>query len=446
MRVLIANDIDENLFLRKDTRAWSQRVFWLGEPGDLVIVPDTPDIAFVEHVGLVRQKDLSTVRVSVAPPGKYGTKMIDMSALCNPGYIDTLRTMLPSDDSVEIVLLFPSIAAARFVEALGRSATIEGQEFFRQGGANLSNSKAAFRALATGVVPIADGDVCFTREEAHCAILDLLASGRRVLIKKVQAGGGVGNELLSVDSPLPSHIGVLTARRIPDHSKQSVQDYLDERWQWASMDGRLPVVVEEFHDVRASFAIEYHLTDSGITLLGTSRLDYENNRICREIFGDMPSSQRSSAEFRHGGESLAVKYRHLGYRGYICFDAIVTEAGQVLFTEANARTATGTHVNVAFQQFLAGATPSRLAQVASDRGWGALSTAAFLRAVRDHHLDFDPDTGHGIVMMTPPLSDRPGGGFMYLIGSADEAGAAVYQEKLLKCVPRAERETAPATS
>lgn len=218
-------------------------------------------------------------------------------------------------------------------------------------------------------------------------------------------------------------------------SAHGVEDYVDARWDWASMQGQCPVVVEEFLDAQASFCVEYYIGDLGAQRAAPSTLEFEDRKIVREIIGRLPLTPTQSQEFVASAAVLAQRYHAIGYRGYVCFDAVLSAQGHIYFTEANARTATGTHLNAAFEHLLSEeAGPLRIVQVNSDPTWGALSTAEFLQIVQDNDLAFNWSTGHGIAMTTPPVSDRLAAGFLYMIGSAGPEAERAYQDKLLACV------------
>ncbi|MFD7259125.1 peptide ligase PGM1-related protein [Streptomyces sp. NPDC059874] len=428
MKLLIANDIDDTLFLRPDPRAWAQRVFWFAEEGDLVLVSDTPDPAFVQHVGRVKGADMSRVEVRVCPEGLHGRRRIDFLALFDRRFLDSIAPDVAC--VTEVFSLFPSPQLSEFASQLGIRDGLPGADFIAQGGGELANSKATFRALAAaGGVPIAAGSVCRSPLEATAATHWLLDAGHDVMVKMAHHGAGAGNEMvLRPGRRAPHDVGGRSVHEL-DGRQDAVSRYWTDRWDWASADGRYAVVVEQLLDASASYYAEYAVTDAGVRLGGVGHLSFIDRRLAFETFPARSLTESQHLELVSGAETLARAYHGIGYRGQLCADAVATGDGRIAFTEVNARTTTSTHL----YETMAGLTPDEttmLSQRLTPATWKPVSTAGFLETVADAGLLFDRDRRRG-VLMTMPVSRGSGkGGFLYVIVCADPEEEAAYQREL----------------
>ncbi|MGD9528528.1 peptide ligase PGM1-related protein [Pseudonocardia sp.] len=422
MRLLIANDIDETLFLRPDPRAWAERVFWFAREGDVVVVSDEPDPAFVRHVGAVTGVDTDRVRVHVCPPGVHGTRRIDPDALVTPEFVAAVAADLADVD--EVVTLFPSAEIDGFVTLLGVRDRVAGVEFLAQGGSELANSKATFRAVATAAgVPIAPGAVCRSPGEGIRALRALRAAGHDVMVKMAHRGAGAGNEMvLRAGADAPAHVG---GHHVCVLEPGEETAYVEERWKWASADGRYPVVVEALLDVDASVYAEFVVTDDGVAFSGDGTLAFADRRLVADVTpaSTLPARQRRA--LADGGRALAQAYRALGYRGHLAADAVLTRAGTIAYTEVNARTTTSTHLF----ELRARVPEATLWQRFTPQTWAPVRAAAFLQAVADAGIAFDPATGRG-VLMTMPAAHVPQGGFLYVVAGTRPGDEARFQRVL----------------
>lgn len=56
-----------------------------------------------------------------------------------------------------------------------------------------------------------------------------------------------------------------------------------QRWEWASTEGRHPVLIEEFQPPAASIYSEHHVTDTSVTAAETGILLYAGRRLSHQI-------------------------------------------------------------------------------------------------------------------------------------------------------------------
>ena len=89
----------------------------------------------------------------IAPPGEHGGVLLDPESLTSAEFMRTVRHELGDrgmGQVSEVFALWPSAAVSRFAAALGISERFGGAAFFAQGGGELVNNKASFRAPGGG--------------------------------------------------------------------------------------------------------------------------------------------------------------------------------------------------------------------------------------------------------------------------------------------------------
>lgn len=417
MRILIGNHIDPSIRARGDMRAWTQRLFWFARPGDLLVLCCEPDTAFVDyalaHTG-VQREDLT---VLAAPAGAWGEKLLDPASLTAPAFVDRMRTALgPAGASAveEVFALWPSAAVARLAGALGVADRFPGAAFFAQGGGEIGNNKANFRAVAAAAgVPILPGRVCRSRAEATEATGALLADSAAgaVVVKQAHNGAGVGNQLLVRDAELAvGHVGARHLHHL-DPGPDGVAAYWAERWPWASGDGRWPVVIEEFAPGADAVYSEHYASDAGTRATEAGRLLYVGRRLSHQVVPLDGVTEQVRGALLDGGARLAEAYRAFGYRGHLSADALVLPDGSVVFTEVNAQVSGSLHI---YQQVAHGivdvtAEPARqVVEYHVPPTWAVPSFAAFLSALGELGLAYDPVTRTGVIVSMPAIPLAPG--------------------------------------
>ena len=336
MKLIVANEIDETFWFRKEGRAWAQRSLWFADPGDVVILPAAANTRFSEQVSTTLGF-ASGPEILQAPPGRYGDKVLDPLALTDSQFLRRMRSRLRGEASVQFLSLFPSPALIPFCEAVGLNMGEVSPKFLELGGINAANSKAIFHLLAmSSETPTPEAVVAYSAAEASALSRRLLNTYGAVVVKRAHAGGGAGNELISLTSRDVSHLGIRGNVLVAD-ARDAVAAYFHERWEWASSGGRYPVVIEEFVETQASGYIDFLINQSGSNFLGHGELAFQDVRIVHEYFGKYPSALARPLEAVAGAKRLADSLQRLGYRGHAEFDFVVRANGDHVFTECNAR-------------------------------------------------------------------------------------------------------------
>ncbi|GAB1339852.1 hypothetical protein ACE1SV_64420 [Streptomyces sp. E-15] len=315
MRILIGNHIDPSIRERGDMRAWTQRALWFARPGDLLILCCEPDAAFVDyalaHTGVQREE----LTVLAAPAGAWDDRLLDPASLTVPAFVEQVRAALGEGGAgavSEVFALWPSAAVARLADALGVADRFLGAAFFGQGGGEIWNNKANFRALAAAAgVPILPGRVCRSLAEATEATGALLkdsVSGA-VVVKQAHNGAGVGNQLLVRDAEMAvDHVGARHLHHLTP-GPDGIAAYWERRWPWASGDGRWPVVIEEFAPGADAVYSEHYACDEGTRATETGRLLYVGRRLSHQVVPLDGVTEPVRAALLDGGARLAEAYR-----------------------------------------------------------------------------------------------------------------------------------------
>lgn len=411
MRILIGNHIDPAIRDRGDLRAWTQRVVWFARDGDLIVLSDVPDARFLAYATSLTGVDPAALRILLPAAGAYGGRLLDPESLTGAEFVAAVRDALGEsglDQVEEVFALWPSAHVARFAAALGLDDRFAGAGFFAQGGGELGNNKATFRALAAGAgVPIPAGAVCRSEREAVAATAALLDATGAVMVKQAHNGAGVGNQLLLRDASLASdHVGARHLHQLDGYGREAIEAYWRERWDWASAQDRFPVVVEEFAPEAVSVYSEHHATDDGTRPTEMGTLLYVGRRLSHQVVPLRGVNDSVRVQLRHGGARLAEAYRALGYRGHLSADAIVTTGGRVVFTEVNAQVSGSLHIYqvIAHQIVDTAAAPVRsVVEYHVPPTWAVPDFDAFLAAVDDLGCGYDPATRTGVIVSMPVI-------------------------------------------
>ncbi|KUF17348.1 hypothetical protein [Streptomyces silvensis] len=441
MRILVGNHIDPSIRQRGDMRAWTQRALWFARPGDLLILCCEPDAAFVDYAlaytGVKRQE----LTVLVAPAGAWGERLLDPASLTEPRFVEEVRAALGAAGAsavTEVFALWPSAAVARLAEALGVVDRFPGAAFFAQGGGEIGNSKANFRALAAAAgVPILPGRVCRSSSEAVQATDALLKRSAvdAVVVKQAHNGAGVGNQLVVRNTEVAmDHVGARHLHRLAP-GLGGVTAYWTERWPWASGEGRWPVVIEEFAPNADAVYSEHYVSDEGARPTETGRLLYVGRRLSHQVVPLDGVADRVRATLLEGGTRLAEAYRAHGYRGHMSADALVLPGGDVVFTEVNAQVSGSLHI---YQSIAHGivditATPARqVCEYHVPPTWMVPDFAAFLAALDELGLTYDSETRKGVIVSMPavPLEAGEAAQFVFCIAYDPAEGHAAAFDRL----------------
>jgi hypothetical protein len=441
VKILIGNHIDPAIRDRGDLRAWTQRVLWFARDGDAVVLCCDADPEFLAYATALTGTDPQSLAFFKVPEGDHGEGLVDPRCLASPQFAARVTRALGRsrlDGAQEVFALWPSASVSALAARLGIGDRFPGAGFFSQGGGELCNSKAVFRALAAAAgVPVPRGAVCRSPREAEAATRELLAARGGVVVKQAHNGAGAGNQLVVQDPALAlDHAGARHLHQLGD-GPDPVGDYWARQWGWASAGGRFPVVVEELVPHVVSAYSEHHASDAGTVPTGAGTLHYARRRLARQAVPLAGPAAAARGQLLDGGTRLAGAYRALGYRGYLSADAVITPDGQAVFTEVNAQVSGSLHIYqvIAGQVVRAGGTPERtVAEYHSPATWTTAGLREFLAAASDLGCAWDPAARTGVIA-SMPLIPGPDGRAMFLFCVAGD-GAAGEREALARLAGR----------
>lgn len=438
MRIIIGNHIDPAIRERGDMRTWTQRAVWFARTGDIVVLCST-DPGFTRYALAHTGVDADQVRVLVTPPGRYGDALMDPAALTDPGFLEELRAAIGDTEQVtEVFALWPCAGVARLAAALDLTGRFPGAAFFAQGGGEIGNNKANFRALAAAAgVPIPPGEVCRSRADAIEATARLLEASpaAAVVVKQAHNGAGVGNQLLVTDPQMPTgHVGARHLHHLTGGAA-GIEAYWRQRWDWASAGGRFPVVVEEFAPGAAAVYSEHYAADDGVRPTETGRLVYLGRRLSHQIVPLADVDEQVRGGLLEGGTRLAEAYRAIGYRGHLSADALALPDGRVVFTEVNAQVSGSLHIYRAIAHGVVDVAVRPRRQVVEYHvppTWHVPDLAAFLAAAEEEGVGYDPVTRTGVIVSMPAVPAEPGGPaqFVFCIAYDPAVGHAPMFQRL----------------
>lgn len=413
MRILVGNAIDSSIRQSSDVSAYVQRILWFAHDGDSVVLPKAPDPEFLAHVAYLTGLDPNTLRFYVAGP-----------RLDDPGLVAALSEVRDRID--EIFPLWPSALVARLAGALDLLDRLPGAEFMAQGGGELSNSKANFRALAvTAGVRVPSGAVCRDLGEAAVALAETVRAWGGAVVKQAHNGSGNGNQLVLPDDLSTGHVGARHLHVI-EPGRAAVDDYWARRWDWASAGGRYPVVIEAFVPGARSVYTEHYVGDTGVRPTGAGVLDYAERRLAAQVVPLRPPavSDRTLESLIRQGAKLAETYRAIGYSGYLSADALVDPAGDVWFTEVNAQVSGSLHLYqvIGDEIVRAEAQPKRtVSEFDVPETWGVTSVRQLLVGAEQARVLYDPNDRTGVIVTTPPgLLTSGRADFMFCVAYEDD--------------------------
>lgn len=383
---------------QKRTGWWAQRLTWFLRDGDVLVCATAPEPEYLRYVCDLIDTRVSSLRLVVPPPGALGEGVLSDDRLANPSFVAELRETIGDDTLEAIIPLHPQAGVARLARALGAETALPGAAFMDQGGGRLANSKAAFRAVAAGNgVPTASGAVCTTRAEALEAITGFVERGLPVIAKHDLRAGGRGNEVLT---PVDGFEPVGAERRELLHDREQVAQYLGRRWAWLTSEGRSPLTIEQYHPGSRALYAEFEITRDGARFAGQGEL-ISAPLAAAEI---VPAPDLSKAELESlllGGERLACALYHLGYRGVVSADAILTPERELLFTEYNSRITGTTPVYEIIGKRIIGPDYADNRVLLDHDGWYVPSFRAALDTLAVHGLAYDPELKTGVILVLP---------------------------------------------
>ncbi len=327
---------------KRESAIVANRLAWLAEPGDLLLLPFEIGREFLNYSLCLRGHAPDSVRV-ITPPGKQDdVRILTYGTLSDAALIQELRRAMDSSPTWSVVPYYFDRAVANLTLKISDFSDVvaPGLTFFREGGAEILNSKIEFRRIAEAYkIPVAKGHNCYSADELIHAVDELLPETENVIIKQDINAGGDGNVVVS-RTPRSEALG---SRRT-----MVLRGAHDLRDLWDSMIGsrNVALVVESYYDVVNVFYSEFEIPRASesphLLNYGDMRMEpvWNGFQIPPETL-----SLQHAGEFVAASALLAEIAQRRGYTGKINIDGILTDQGQVLITEINGRLGGCTHLH-----------------------------------------------------------------------------------------------------
>lgn len=372
----------------------ASRMVWLLREGDALVLPQPVDAAYVAHVGAMM--DFSPARVNLLDPQDRGVRVLSQQVLWQPEMLARLKKLVAVPGEWEIRAYLPDRGVSALALEIGLPEAAV-SAFDTQGGAELFNSKAVFRALAAGIgVPVPDGAVCATSGDLERALERLTVPTGAVIVKADRSGGGAGNLLCYKDAGMTAAGAAGTHPLNTDKDRRAIIAHTGLAQSHAPHG---QVVAETYHPDCRSLCLEVHCPGPHS---GPPRLLNVGEMLMEPIWNGfiMPAQSipsRVLEEVVGHTLRLADAMSAFGYRGPVNIDAIINSAGHVWFNEVNARLGGCTHLHHLATQLL-GPHWQNSHVLVSHNDLPTPSIRALLNAMDRDQLSFNPTTGSGVVI------------------------------------------------
>lgn len=404
----------------------AQRLLWLMQPGDVIVLPEQPPSPVLDHMREVLGWAPAADDV-VVPPDSGLDGLIWSDAVLNSRAVrERLNARLSADEEWHLVAYFLDRASVRLAGSVGITE-ITNRDYLLQGGAEALNSKVAFREIAAALgTPIPPGEVVVDGQELAAAVHRLIDTTGHVIVKQDVNLGGCGNTVVT-RTPQQHFEGSRQTIRV--FAPGDVDAACARLWEEIDVGINRRAVVEEYHAASEVLYSEVHISDP---LRTPELLDYGRMRMEPVFVGfEVPSPSLDSddaARMALHSVELSRACAARGFTGYLNIDSIITEDGRLLFSEINGRMGACTHIDVVCRQLLGSGYMKRHRLLSRNR----IPVPDLSRTLDDlaaRGLLFDREARSGVIILAAGSGEHAE--LEYLaIGGSQEAVRRVEDEAL----------------
>ncbi|MCA9648643.1 MAG: hypothetical protein H6712_26860 [Myxococcales bacterium] len=371
------------------------RSAWLAEEGDVLVSPVPFDPGFLEYVGHTLGIDMGTVGVVTR------SRPLTDDELRSPGLVAELRAHVERGAITSSTSCFSTEGTAELALALGLAPAEH--RFAAEGGGVLLNRKTHFRQLAAGLgLPLAPGRTVHSPSALAAAVRELLVHTGTVILKKDDGAGGMGNVTITTEEP-----GPLPGSSQTRHVDEGIDALASELYPRLGEPAGGGLVVEAYFRAAHMFYLEYRVGADGRPRFldsGTIRLRPDRDPDAPALVWvglDIPAEVPSYSLCRALGHAteLVLLAARLGYRGHVNVDAIVTDAGQLVFNEINGRWGGGLVLHAIASRLL-GEGHADVCCLSSLREVDSPPRREALRILEREGLHFDPRSREGAIVVS----------------------------------------------
>ncbi|MER7972639.1 hypothetical protein ABZ439_10525 [Streptomyces sp. NPDC005840] len=418
--------------------AESTRTAWLLREGDVMLTDRPLTAEFLQYLGQTLGIDPGRITFLTHDEEATGSAFLDHPSLLHPAMLERLRATVGPD-----WVMVPYIHD-RTIATLGRRLGLDEEanpSFFAEGGSDIFNSKAFFRAWSGGLgVPVPRGQVTRNRAATAAAVTELLPETGSVIVKQDFSGSGLGNVLFTTDDTLPG-IGVSIVHVIaPTTDEGEIDKLLAQSFPTIEQSRDFPAglrpteaVVEVYHGGSLTFYSEVLVPGPGrepeVLNWGGMRMEPTWNGFELPPL-DLPRA--AETEMLVWSSKMAQYLQTTGYRGLVNCDSILTPAGELLFSEVNARVGGCTHVHHAAARVLGPGYMSEYT-VLTRNDLSCRDFTALAKAIDNDPLLNGRDGGSGALLL---VDDTPYNEVVQYLVYGTTAELAARAEERLQGLPR----------
>ena len=189
----MVGDTSKNSMAVRQTAAFdAQRLIWFLEDEDVMILPSPISHAFLLYVNKTLGKNLTERNFIFASDDPKNPKILTSEVLLDPVMIANIAALCKDKENWSVLPYFHTSSMCILADLLNQLTTFS-PNFVNQSGADLLNQKAAFRALFSKHVPIANGAVCRSAIELYQLVHQYLLKSDKLIIKQNMNASGDGN-------------------------------------------------------------------------------------------------------------------------------------------------------------------------------------------------------------------------------------------------------------
>lgn len=411
---------------RQTTSIVANRMVWLVEEDDIIILPAPMSKEFLDYVCKLKNIDARTVTVLNSSENELDPILLNFATLSNPGFLEKIKQSMKKRVDWSLVPYYFDRTISWLARALDTQDEIEVSNFLRQGGAELLNSKTEFRRLAAAAgVPIARGQSCSSKGQLTEAVIDLLEDTGIVILKQDFNAGGDGNIVITKRLDLDRAAG--SANIIHVKNRSEAEKRIAALWPRLCAGRNINVVAEVFHQSKDIYFSDYEITAKGVT----AYLTHGEMRMAPLWVGFKIPGPLSVGRLCHlmtGSTALARLVAGFGYRGMINFDAVFLDNGCPIFLEYNGRCGGTTHIHTAASLLMGHDYMDR--QIILTRNKVEAPKFGDLQSmIKALGLNYDRESREGIVVMTEDTSRT--GTMEYLVTAESDSRAMEIEEVFL---------------
>ncbi|WP_216210976.1 preATP grasp domain-containing protein [Amycolatopsis aidingensis] len=415
-------DIPEDVRPTYDTVA--SRLLWTLDNRDVAVVPGPADAEFVDYVRRV-------LGLTGSGPTVLSLQDFDRASWYpgdNPELIVDLKRRIGAEQPWSVRCYLHDRDVAHWQRLLGLESEWTP---YAQNMAELVNTKSVFRTLAEAEgIPVPEGRVVDPGAELVDTVTDLLSRTGSIILKEDRNSGGDGNTLVTTDHDV-RHIGAYHAVQLPASDCANVAAALDEIGLASPpaaprFTSPAKFICEVYHPNARTLSPELHIPRTGTPVL----LNYGDMRM-EPVWNGYVIPPQDLAPPLHArlcavSQQIALVAQRMGYQGLINIDAIVTPAGELLFTEFNGRAGGATNIDVIARRLI-GPEFMDTHVLVTRNGMKSPRVGEVAGLLDDRGLHFDRAKSAGVVITT---NNAALGTIEYVAFGRDWAEAESYELRL----------------